>query len=508
MQIIGLDFGNCFSFPCYIREDDMGDTRLGGQPRDLIPHDRNYGYPSVFFYSKKKCDEAKNNGSTPPPWCGFGAVVGRASPEKNRIRNLKRHIGKPLVIDDWNKSYDDAIVEVIQYVVRQANKVLSEDILETTNKISISYPATFTRAKCDRLKELAQQAELEDGRKVEVVGMIAEPAAAALDYMVVKDMGNREATVLTFDLGGGTFDLAVVSAFPAGKRRENGDIYYFDIERTGGLEIGGTDFDTVMGKIIQSKLTAGQAISSGVLQRLTETAKLELTDDTITTVSVMLTNGDEAEITVTRQEFEKACEDLVNRMIDETRKILNVGIGKRPEMIILTGGASQMPMIRKAIENAFPRFMGKIDMYRPSRAIAYGAARFISNPKFVGDRLPHDIGVVLRNPDNDVSEFVLYLKKGTLIPCSSKEIGSSVRMDNLTGSTFRVLEAKSDTYDIQELNRDFNQIYSLNLTYPPAKKDTPHLSTLSVNRLGLLTVKAWDPSDSSVKVEAKLQLKL
>ena len=92
MHIIGLDFGNSFSFPCYISDFDNSGNRLGGRPVDLIPADRNYGFPSVFFYSKKAADRARERGTNPPPWFGHEATSGKASPSKNRISKLKNNM--------------------------------------------------------------------------------------------------------------------------------------------------------------------------------------------------------------------------------------------------------------------------------------------------------------------------------------------------------------------------------------------------------------------------------
>ena len=81
MFIIGLDFGNCYSFPCFIRGMNAA-SRLGGTPVDLLPADRHYGYPSVFFYSRTAAERSKKKNTSPPPWCGEEAVRGLAPPRK------------------------------------------------------------------------------------------------------------------------------------------------------------------------------------------------------------------------------------------------------------------------------------------------------------------------------------------------------------------------------------------------------------------------------------------
>ena len=171
--VIGLDFGNYNSFTCFISNFNEG-TKIGGIVYDLVPPELKNGIPSVFFHSKKI-----------GTLCGEDAVRNRAKPVENRKRYLKRHLGDTMTLDDGNTtiSYDVAITEVIQHCVRKANEQLKSRFQVTTNLISLSYPASYTFAQRQRLIELAEKATLTDGTKVKVYGTIAEPAAAALDYL-------------------------------------------------------------------------------------------------------------------------------------------------------------------------------------------------------------------------------------------------------------------------------------------------------------------------------------
>ena len=232
MAIIGIDFGNYNTFPCFISDFDPG-TRMGGTVHDLLPSGLQDGIPSVFYYSKKV-----------GVLCGEEAVRTRARPVSNRIRNLKRHLGDSITLDDRTISYGEAITSVIQHCVRRANEQLHAGWQMTTNQISLSYPASYTSAQLQRLIELAEQATLADGTPVKVVGTIREPAAAALDYLAEHAQTKEETTVLTYDLGGGTFDLALVAAYPGGRENREGGIYYYDTIAHGGLSnVGGTEFD-------------------------------------------------------------------------------------------------------------------------------------------------------------------------------------------------------------------------------------------------------------------------
>ena len=363
--VIGLDFGNYKSFPCFITDMDEN-TRLGGEIYDLLPPTQEYGIPSVFFYSQ-------NVGTL----CGELAVRGRARPIENRIHNLKRHLGEPLELDGKMLSYDMAITSVIQHCIRSANKQLSAGFQCTTNLVSLSYPASYTKAQLMHLKALAEKATLADGRPVKVYGTIAEPAAAALDYLATSASERKNSTVLVYDLGGGTFDLALVSVYPDGRKNKAGETYYYDVLATRGLgNVGGKDFDEIMYQLLEKKFNVPlKPVHRETLKTMAESAKIELTDDEETIVE--LSYGDDfLTASVTRAEFEAAAKGLLQKTVDATQEMLSEHPDQKPDIIVLTGGASRMPMVKNALMAALGEYRDRILAYRPERSIAYGAARY------------------------------------------------------------------------------------------------------------------------------------
>ena len=509
MFIIGLDFGNCYSFPCFIRGMNAA-SRLGGTPVDLLPADRHYGYPSVFFYSRTAAERSKKKNTSPPPWCGEEAVSGLASPRKNRMNNLKRHLGQPLVLDDWKGSYDDAIVQMIQYLVRRANQVLQAETMTASNQISLAHPATYNLAQCARLKELAEKATLEDGRHVEVVGMIDEPAAAALDYLVENGRANQETTVLTYDLGGGTFDLAVVTAFPQGKKDANGKLYYYDVEKTGGdAQLGGTEFDAEMFKLLKSKVPSGAQVYDETLRQEAEKVKIQLSRVEETGLELTDATGDTVYLEVTRAEFERQSMPLIQKTVARVRAILENSKARAPELIVLTGGASQMPAIQRELEKAFPAFRGKIVQYRPSRAIAYGAARYGTlRERPVQRHVPRTIGIRFYEKGTDREYIDTYIEAGTPLPFVGAYSKSTTRNDNQKHSFFGVYEAKVDHPDPDQIDRDYMEILSVTLDHGgPVPKGTPTESRLLLSQDGLLEVQARDPAKPDKPVRNTCVLK-
>ena len=429
MAIIGIDFGNYNTFPCFISDFDPG-TRMGGTVHDLLPSGLQDGIPSVFYYSKKV-----------GVLCGEEAVRTRARPANNRIRNLKRHLGDSITLDDRTISYGEAITSVIQHCVRRANEQLHAGWQMTTNQISLSYPASYTSAQLQRLIELAEQATLADGTPVKVVGTIREPAAAALDYLAEYAQTKEETTVLTYDLGGGTFDLALVAAYPGGRENREGGIYYYDTIAHGGLSnVGGTEFDKVVYQLVLSKLDVPlKPIHKNTLQRQAEAIKIALsTDDYVE--EELFYEDDFLPFQITQQEFEEAASGLLQQTIDATRQMLLEHPNQQPELILLTGGASKMPMVKKALEEALPQFKDRIIYFRPSRAIAYGAARFgtaevnqdpAGDTTMVQQRTVFDLGVRFYNgTDDKVGHIATYIPAGTPIPYAGEYHGSRTLHEN------------------------------------------------------------------------------
>ena len=497
--IIGMDFGNQFSFSSFIKNSDLPAARLDGEPFDLLPAENPDGYPSVFFYSQAVAETCRKKSTTPPPWYGPDAVRTQARPSSKRLKNFKRHMNEPLHVDDLDTNYDDLITGMIQYLMRCSNEQLKTETTQTTNLLSLAYPATFTASQRLHLKNLAEKATLSDGTYVKVVGMIAEPAAAALDYLVEHGHTDKETTVLVYDLGGGTFDLSIVTAYPQGRKAENSDdIRYFDINATGGLKnLGGTEFDAEMLKILEKKVKdADVTVNHDMLEHLAETAKRDLSGHTETEVDIIdLTTGESVTLEVTRNEFEKATESLMKQTVDEAKRFLDGYQGPKPEMIVLTGGSSNMPMVKRELEKAFPQFAGLVQKFRPSRAISYGAARYSQNEEAVQQHVTHDIGIRFYRGQSDDLFVDTYIPAGTELPFESRWSLSHLRSNGPCTSVFSVMEAKINNPNPDHVDQDYLRITTLEMEHGPDRKmGDPTESRMILDNNGLLHVEARDPS--------------
>jgi molecular chaperone DnaK (HSP70) len=533
--VIGLDFGNFNSFTCFVQDIDLSKGRLGGQVIDLLPANVGLdGIPSVFFYHHEP-KKVRGADLEPLPWVGVNATRAQAQPLENRLRYLKRHLGEPLVLGGKRVEingkpwyHDDAIREVIQHCVRTANRVLQDNYQQTTNLIALAYPVGYSYAQRQRLIEIAESTTLEDGRKVRVFGTVAEPAAAALDYLAEYGGAEKEATVLTYDLGGGTFDLALVTAFVEGKRDAEGNLYFYDVLTLGGIEeLGGKEFtDCVYNLLLQKVEAEGVNLSPRKLLSLQETAertKRELSNAKVSYPMVMDSDDMPLNIELRQEEFEGAARTLVEQTIRETRRILEDQSLPKPAYILLTGGASQMPMIQRMLEEAFPAYRGKVKYFRPNRAIAYGAARFgcaeanrephqvtavgakqqkptPPAPSPVQQRTAYDIGIRFYDDDKDeVGHIACYIPAGTPIPYKSPWKHSRTLVDRQESSRFEVYEANKKEPVWSQIQRDYRCITHLTLHHePPAKKGDVSLTRLLLDDKGVLTAEAKKEATGAV----------
>ena len=482
MVVIALDLGNFKSFPCFIADFDES-TRLGGEVHDLLPPRLPDGIPSVYFYSKEIGE-----------LCGELAVRSVATPLENRLRYLKRHLGETVTIEDRKIAYDDAITAVVQHCIRSANRQLHVGWQLSTNLVSLSYPATYLGSQREHLIRLVERATLEDGTHLKVIGTIAEPAAAALDYLAEHAKTDRETVVLTYDLGGGTFDLALVAAYPKGRKNAAGEVRYYEVIDTDGIpNLGGVDFDKVLCERFHAAI--GEPLSEDreeALRELAETTKVELSsyDRSLPTFEV---GGRYVRLPVTREEFEKGSRELLEKTVEKTRRFLEKHPNQKPDFILLSGGGSEMPMVSRALSEALPDY--RILSHNPSRAIAYGAARYgtteINDDPVLTQHIKYDIGVrFYEDPDDEDGYIETYLPAGTELPFDG-EYHHSHTLGQQRYSAFTVFEACVDQPDAHRVRRDYREIMEVILDHeravPPGTKNK---SRIQIDRTGRLTIEA------------------
>lgn len=250
----------------------------------------------------------------------------------------------------------------LKYLVDEAQNYLGYDITD----VVITVPAFFQQSQLNATLAAAQLAGLN------VLALFHEPSAAALASNLPPVLQQRH--VLVYDLGGGTFDLALV---------ETNNALYDVIGSDGDPFLGGSDFDYEMYKIIQNRL-AQHGIDTNLwnrqkisrLQDLSERAKIELSSSQLTYVDIsFIDRALEYDFEITRDDFERAIYPYIQRTLDICHRLLqftHVTLNAR-DAILLVGGSSYIPLVRALLTNEFPD-TPILNNVNPAEIVAHGAA--------------------------------------------------------------------------------------------------------------------------------------
>lgn len=294
-------------------------------------------------------------------------LVGLAARERQSTHTdrtavaFKRYMGTDRILQLGNKSFR---AEELSALVLRSLKADAEAFLgEVVTEAVITVPAYFN----DRQRKATRRAGELAGLKVE--RLINEPTAAALAYGL--HQRDRETQFLVFDLGGGTFDVSILELFDG----------VIEVRASAGdNRLGGEDFNDALVQLIAGNLEAqignARAEYPVLEERLRETAervRRQLSEAQEVTARLVW-NDAELSTTITADAFEAACELLVRRLRDPVlRSLRDSGIHSGDlEEVVLVGGATRMPLVRKTVTRMFGRFPSHaVD---PDEAVARGAA--------------------------------------------------------------------------------------------------------------------------------------
>ena len=344
----GIDLGTTYSTIAYI--DGTGRPTT---VRNSLTNEETT--PSVVYF-----ESAEN------------VVVGRTAKDvaqlyPDRVVSLvKRSMGKEHTWEFDGRSYTPESISAL--VLRQ----LAQDAAIYTQRevadVVITVPAYFGMLERDATRNAGRIAGLN------VIGIVPEPVAAALQYEVDTTAGDR--TILVFDLGGGTFDTTVI-------RISSGAI---DVLCTDGdQELGGADWDSRLAAYLVEQFLAQAQPEQDPrddeqfmqeLARIAEETKRHLSQVERRPVAIRFA-GAAAMVEVTRSTFAELTRDLMDQTIEYTRRTLDRLADKEPgagiDEVLLVGGSSRMPMVTERLAAEFgwsPR------LHDPDLAVAKGAARF------------------------------------------------------------------------------------------------------------------------------------
>lgn len=411
-----------------------------------------------------------------------GSVAKRqaiTNPERTII-SIKRDMGsnRKVKIDDKEYTPQEISAMILQKLKTDAEGYLGEKI----NKAVITVPAYFNDAQRQATKDAGKIAGLE------VMRIINEPTASALAYGVDKE---EEATVLVYDLGGGTFDVSVMTL---------GD-GVFEVQATAGdNHLGGDDFDQCVITYLVDEFKKQEGIDLTkdpmAMQRLrdaAENAKKELSTVQKTNINLPYITTDASgpkflDIDLTRAKFEQLIGSLVEKTLGPVRQSLDDAGIKAGEIdhVLLVGGSTRVPMVQEKINDILKKEADK--GINPDECVALGAA--IQGGVLTGeakDVVLLDVTPLTLSIETMGGIATKLIERNTTIPTRKSQIFTTAA-DNQTSVEIHVVQGE------RALANDNFTLGKFQLTgIPPAPRGIPQIEvSFDIDANGIINVSAKD----------------
>jgi molecular chaperone DnaK len=370
--------------------------------------------------------------------------------------------------------------EISSFILRELRNWAEAFFNEAVDRAVITVPAYFNDAQRQATKDAGKIAGLE------VLRLVNEPTAAALAYGLHE---KQRGTVAVYDLGGGTFDISVLKLISTGE----GDIFQV-LSTNGDTHLGGDDIDHLLQAFVHEQILQHDQIDFSPHGELAQELRKELiavkhklSETDKVALRFPLPNGKVFEHEFTRGAFEALIRPVVDRTMAPVRQALADAqlTPKQIEEVVLVGGATRTPLIRRTVQEYFDR--KPHTELNPDEVVALGAAvqanildRGVQNMLLL-DVTPLSLGI-----ETYGGAVAKIIPRNSTIPASAQELYTT-GVDNQTGIDIHVLQGE------RELAKDCRSLARFTLRIPPAPAGLPRVEVkFLIDANGILQVGAKD----------------